>query len=508
MRNFNRRSFLAAAAASGLAHAAHPNWPSRYLPTKESLNTHPVPDWFHDGKLGIFLHWGLYSIPGFAPKGKLEDVLKRDYAHAMVKNPYAEDYWNAMRDPTTPTAAFHREHYGAMPYEDFREPFRKSLEKWDPDAWATEFRNAGAHYVVLTAKYADGFCLWPTKHKNPFIDNWFTERDVVGDLARAVRKQGMRFGAYFSGGLDWSWHKEPQRTLGEYMVGVPGGDFPAYSEIQFRELIDRYELDILWNDITWCNNEPSLYHFFADFYNRFPSGVVNDRFSTVEPNEAPVRPTIAKAIDAALRARFEAGGELFSADRPPPPHADFVTPEWVQFTEIRPKKWEVCRGMAHSWAYNRAETEADHINPDELLFNLIDAVSKNGNMLLNVGPDGDAQIPALQIARLRALGAWTKPNGSAIFGTRPWRRPEAKTADGLPVRITVKDDTLNLVIGGRPKGPTIQIKDLTLAGRGKLLSDGSEVTVKADGTDLFLNFARPLAGELGPVVAIERQRQA
>ncbi len=503
----SRRSFLATAAAGGLAHAAQANRLSTgYQPTKESLNTHPLPDWFHDGKLGIFLHWGLYSIPGFAPKGKLEDVLKRDYAHAMVKNPYAEDYWNAMRDPTTPTAAFHREHYGERPYEEFRAPFRDALKTWDPDGWATEFRDAGGHYVVLTAKYADGFCLWPTKYKNPFINDWFTERDVVGDLARAVRRQGMRFGAYFSGGLDWSWHKKPQRTLGEYIAGVPGGDFPAYSEHQFRELIDRYELDILWNDITWCHNEPALFRFFADYYNRIPSGVVNDRFSTVEPTQAAARPVIAKAIDAALRARVEAGGELFSADRPMPPHADFVTPEWVQFTEIRSKKWEVCRGMAYSWAFNRTETEADHIKPDELVFNFIDAVSKNGNMLLNVGPDGDAKIPPEQLVRLRALGEWIKPNGGAIFGTRPWKRPEAKTADGLPVRITTKGDTLNLIIWGRPRGSTVRINDLTIAGRGKLLANGSDVTVKTENADLVLNFARPLTGELGPVVAIERQR--
>ena len=505
MRDLSRRSFLATAVAGGLARTARADRPAaRYQATRQSLNAHPLPDWFRDGKLGIFLHWGLYSVPGFAPKGRIEDVLKRDYAHAMVRNPYAEDYWNAMRDPTTPTAAFHRERYGDRPYEDFRRPFGEGLKAWDPDGWAAEFRNAGGHYVVLTAKYADGYCLWPTKHENPFIKGWSTERDVVGDLARAVRGRGMRFGVYFSGGVDWSWHKGPQRTLGEYIAGVPGGDFPAYSENQLRELIDRCEPDILWNDVTWCNDEPALFRFFADYYNKIPEGVVNDRFSTVEPGRAAARPEIAKAIDEALRARIESGGGLFDADRPAPPHADFTTPEWVQFAEIRSKKWEVCRGMAYSWAYNRTETEADHIPPDELLLNFVDAVSKNGNMLLNVGPDGDARIPPAQVSRLRAMGAWTRPNGAAIFGTRPWRRAEAKTADGLPVRITAKGDTVNLIIWGRPKGPTVRINGLTLAGRGKLLSDGSDVTVRPEGADLALDFARQLTGELGPVVAIER----
>ena len=173
MRDLSRRSFLAAAVAGGLARTARAGRrAARYQATRQSLNAYPLPDWFQDGKLGIVLHWGLYSVPGFAPKGRIEDVLKRDYAHAMVRNPYAEDYWNAMRDPTTPTSAFHRERYGDRPYEDFRRPFGEGLKAWDPDGWAAEFRNAGGHYVVLTAKYADGYCLWPTKHENPFIKGW------------------------------------------------------------------------------------------------------------------------------------------------------------------------------------------------------------------------------------------------------------------------------------------------------------------------------------------------
>ena len=511
MRAFSRRGFLATAAATGLTGAVRAHGAigggalgNRYEATKESLNQHPLPDWFSDGKLGIFLHWGLYSIPGFAPKGRLEDVLKTDYAHAMVKNPYAEDYWNAMRDPTTPTAAFHREHYGDMRYEDFRKPFVESLEQWDPDGWAAEFRNAGGHYVVLTAKYADGYCLWPSRFKNPFIENWQTERDVVGDLARAVRKQGMRFGVYFSGGLDWSWDKEPQRTLGEYIAGVPGGEFPAYSEGQLRELIERYELDILWNDITWCNDLPHLFRLFADYYNQIPTGVVNDRFSAVDPAQAEYRDQIAAAIDQKFKAMADAGEDFFDAERPPPPHCDFVTPEWVQFEEIREKKWEVCRGMGTSWGWNRTETEADYIDPDTLLLNFIDAVSKNGNMLLNVGPNDQAQIPPEQLSRLRALGAWVKPNGEAIFGTRPWDKPEAETSDGLPVRITRKGDTVNLILWGRPKGNKVRVKDLALSGRGRLLADSSDVTVSTDGDDLILDFSRPLAGDLGPTVAISQ----
>src|SRR5690606_500340 len=125
---FSRRHFLHSIGAAGLALPAGAmlsgcdrNRASsvQYLPAVGSLNTHPVPTWFEDGKLGIFLHWGLYSVPGFAPKGRLEDVMRSNIDRVMVMNPYAEDYWNAMRAPGTPTAEFHRRTYGDMPYEGF-----------------------------------------------------------------------------------------------------------------------------------------------------------------------------------------------------------------------------------------------------------------------------------------------------------------------------------------------------------------------------------------------------
>src|SRR5690606_28118251 len=100
----------------------------------------------------------------------------------MVMNPYAEDYWNAMRAPGTPTAEFHRRTYGDMPYEGFREMFNAGLEQWRPGDWAREFKEAGAAYVVLTAKYADGYCLWPSAVRNPHVARWESERDIVGEL--------------------------------------------------------------------------------------------------------------------------------------------------------------------------------------------------------------------------------------------------------------------------------------------------------------------------------------
>jgi hypothetical protein len=117
--------------------------------------------------------------------------------------PYAEDYWNALQDPTSPTSKFHRQHYGDMRYQGFRDIFIKGLAQWSPRDWAREFKAAGAGYVVLTAKYADGYFLWPSRIPHPREPNWTSQGDVVGELAAACRTQGLRFGVYYSGGLDW-----------------------------------------------------------------------------------------------------------------------------------------------------------------------------------------------------------------------------------------------------------------------------------------------------------------
>ncbi|WP_328993866.1 alpha-L-fucosidase [Kribbella sp. NBC_01245] len=197
----------------------------------ESLNRHPVPKWFEDAKFGIFIHWGLFSVPGYAPKGSYTDVLRADYGHAMTRSPHAEDYWNAMRDPGSPTAAFHRRAYGELPYEGFKPMFEKQLEGWSTDRWADQFQRAGGKYVVMVAKYHDGFALWPTKVKNPHKDGWFTQRDLAGELAAATRKRGMKLGVYYSGGVDWTFQRKVVKTLGDYTYLDHGSD---YADLRMR----------------------------------------------------------------------------------------------------------------------------------------------------------------------------------------------------------------------------------------------------------------------------------
>jgi alpha-L-fucosidase len=479
---------------------------TRYSADLDSLNARPLPAWYDDAKFGIFIHWGLFAIPGFAARlGSISDAFKSDYDRAVAMTPYTEWYANAVKVPGTPSAEFHKATYGDQPYEAFKEPFVEGLNDWDPASWAESFRDAGARYVVLVTKHHDGFCLWPSGVANPERADWFTARDVVGDLASAVRAAGLRFGVYYSGGIDWTFNPEPLRTMADFMGSTPGGLYPAYADAQVRELIDRYEPSLVWNDISWPTPQEQLNRLFADYYNAVPDGVVNDRWVAGDPDKSPLRHKAAReAMDERIKARMKRDPAAYDGIIPAPvPHSDFRTPEYARFPEIEAKKWESTRGMSHSFGFNRNDTEADYASFETLLGDFIDGVSKNGNLLLNVGPRANGAIPEAQAARLKAFGTWLRANGAAIYGTRPWVRAEGLTGDGLPVRFTSAAGRLNLIVLGQPRGERLRILGLAAAGEAMLLADHSPVTVTQDGPDLILTFARPLAGSFAPAVSIK-----
>jgi len=468
-----------------------------YEPTLDSLNAHPVPSWFEDAKFGIFIHWGLFSIPAFAAKsGSIAEAFRNQYDIAVAQTPYCEWYWNAIKVAQSDSAKFHRETYNNAPYENFRESFLSGLEQWDPAAWAASFADAGARYVVLVTKHHDGFCLWPSSVENPHQKDWTSPRDIVGELAQAVRAAGMRFGLYYSGGIDWTFNREPLRTLADFMGSTPGGDYPAYAQAQTRELIERYQPSILWNDISWPTGLDEELKLFADYYNTVPDGVVNDRWLPMTPERAGLRdPAVRKGLDAMLKERM--ARETTKGIIPQlPPHCDFRTPEYAAFETIQDKKWEATKGMSHSFGFNRNDTDADYETVDQLVHGFIDAVSKNGNLLLNVGPRGvDAQIPAEQRARLKGFGTWLRANGEGIYGTRPWTRFAGKTADGIDVRFTQKPGVLYVHLLGTPSGTEIVIEggDLPEVTGAMELATGAAVAVRHADKGLRLTLSVPLA---------------
>lgn len=170
-----------------------------------------MPRWYTDAKLGIFIHWGLYSIPAFAERTDDDfTAFMRDLGAGKDTGgrvPYAEWYLNALRIPESPTARYHQATYGKdFSYFDFRAPFDRNAAKVDFADWAQFFTRAGARYVVMVTRHLDGYPLWPTTVANPHTPaDYRSSRDLVGDLTRAVRAQGLRMGLYYGGGLDWTF---------------------------------------------------------------------------------------------------------------------------------------------------------------------------------------------------------------------------------------------------------------------------------------------------------------
>jgi alpha-L-fucosidase len=474
-------------AAPALAPADH---------TRDRLRARPLPSWYGDAKLGIFIHWSLFSVPAWAPRsGTIFDVLRADYNNFVPLSPYADWYENALKFPWSPTARHHAATYGDRPYADFRRTFLAGLERWRPEAWAEEFAAAGARYVVLVTKHHDGFCLWPSRVPNPHRQGWHTERDVVGDLARAVRARGMRFGVYYSGGLDWTFNPTPVRDLGEMLASAPDDHaYQEYAEAQCRELIERYRPAVLWNDIAWPTGRERLLALLADYYDAVPDGVVNDRWHPVGRLHRLLRRPMPRTLfNGVMRYAIRRFGSALTPPRPP--HCDFRTPEYAAFESIHWQKWEATRGIGHSFSYNRNEIAADLIPEAELIQSFADVVAMNGNLLLNVGPRGeDATIPDAQLARLRALGRWLAANGRAIYGTKPWRRTARRSREGVQVRFTTATDRLYAILSGVTGGETVTLADVTGFPDPRVsLLGGETVSAVRRGDDLVVTLPRDLA---------------
>ncbi len=484
----------------------------RDSPELAALKARPVPGWYDAAKFGVFIHWGMFAIPAFAARlGSISDAFKSDYDRAVAMTPYTEWYANAIKVAGTPSADFHKANYGDQPYEAFKAPFLSGLGDWEPQAWAQSFRDAGARYVVLVTKHHDGFCLWPSGVRNPNRVDWFSPRDLVGELANAVRAEGLRFGVYYSGGIDWSFNPEPLSTLADFMGSVPGGAYPAYAEAQVRELVARYEPDLLWNDISWPQGQAAITRLFSDYYKAVPQGVVNDRWTAATFASRLLRfRLMRRLVDGRIKRHLKAHPDAVEGVIPPVvPHSDFRTPEYTRFPTIQSKKWEATRGMSHSFGFNRNDRESDYASPQTLLADFIDGVSKGGNLLLNVGPMADGTIPQPQLERLQAFGAWLRVNGAAIYGASPWREADVRTEAGAPVRFTCRDGRLHIIVLGAPEGVELRLDDrlpLDEVGQtGHLLSNASPVTAALEGGQTVLRFTHPLSGEFAPVISLTRE---
>jgi alpha-L-fucosidase len=435
-------------------------------------------------------------VPAFAPREHdIHELLRTRYDDLLPLSPYTEWYENAIKFPWSPSAAHHREHWDGRPYEAFKDDFVRGLEHWDPDGWAERFQLAGARWVVFVTKHHDGFCLWPSRVRNRHRPGWNTGRDCVGELAAAVRARGLRFGVYYSGGIDWSFEPRPVRTFTEFIASMPRGDYPDYADAQVRELIDHCAPDVLWNDISWPTPPARLWRLFADYYRAVPEGLVNDRWTTAGWPIQLLRFRPARAlIDAWLRRRVR--NPDADPTPPPPPHFDVRTPEYAVFGDIRPEAWECVRGMDKSFGYNRNSRPEDFLSHAELIHSVVDIVSKNGNLLLNVGPRGqDATIPEPQLERLAWLGDWLATNGEAVYATRPWQRAEGRTACGLGVRFTARGDAVHAIVLGTPRGRELVLEGIRPAeGATVRALSGDPIEWQRTDAGTLVRLPAPLAG--------------
>ena len=475
-----------------------------FQPTLKSVRKHKVPEWFHDAKLGIFIHWSLFSVPAFAPSGKgnnLEILAKEGWSAYYGHNPYAEWYLNTMRIPGSPTQKYHNETYGEdFSYDDFMPIFNEAAQKWNPEEWADLFKKVGARYVVLVTKHHDGFLLWPSDYPHPKKEKYYARRDIVGELTKAVKSRDLRMGLYYSSALDTTFTelyiKDP---VDEFSKAPNSEEYIKMNEAHWKELIDKYEPSVLWNDVGYPR-DANLAELFAYFYNKIPDGVVNDRWMQVSKFLSKFANTKLgrKIVCWYVKRLFLTKGMV----TPNPPHCDFSTPEYSSYSDIVEQKWEANRGLGTSFGYNKAEKPEGYLTVEELVRFFVDIVSKNGNLLLNLGPEADGTIPEIQLNRVLGLGKWLETNGQAIFGTRPWVRAEGITTEGIGVRFTQKLDTLFAILLDSPRQSSITIKSLELAKNAIInwLGHNEKIKWVQKGEDLTFN--APKALEKSPAYAI------
>lgn len=391
----------------------------------ESLDKRPVPQWWQDAKFGIFIHWGVYAVPAYAPV---------DEANVYAK--YSEHYDNRLRTKNSAFTNFHARVYGDhVTYADFAAQFH--AEHFNPDQWAELFKKSGARYIVLTSKHHDGFALWPSIY-SPRWNSQFVgpHRDLAGELTAAVKKAGLHMGFYYSL-LEWGNPLYAKETIGRWATEM---NLP-----QMKELVTRYSPDILWTDGEWDYSDEALHStdFLAWLYNESPVKdriVVNDRWGN--------------------KTRGEHGGHYTT-------EYDLVhTGSALDTQFVHP--WEECRGIGGSFGFNRFETTEHYMTSAQCVETLVEKVSRGGNLLLNIGPQANGLIPVIMQERLLDMGTWLGINGEAIYGTTAWRnRP--KNMRETHIYFSKKPDALFAICARWPQTPLVispisKVDSVTLLG--------------------------------------------
>jgi alpha-L-fucosidase len=423
-----------------------------FRPEWQSLANYQVPDWYKDAKFGIFIHWGLYAVPAFG----------------------SEQYPRAMYTEGSKVYKHHLETYGPLNkfgYKDFIPMFK--AERYDPAAWARLFKQAGAKYVVPVFEHHDGFAMYNSDLSDWTASKTGPHRDLAGDLSKAVRAEGLHLGAS-SHRIEHDWFMGVGRNIESDLNDPKLAAFYGPSHLQFAldeeadnfledwtyvspefasdwlardaEIVDKYHPELFYFDFWIGHPEVRSYlaRFAAFFYNETSSlgslGVINYKLDAMHPKSAVY--DVERGVVAGIRPEY-----------------------WQTDTSISNKSWGYIKDDAFK-------------TPDFIVRELVDIVSKNGNLLLNVGPRADGTIPEEVQQILLDVGAWLGVNGEAIYGTRPWKvfgEGPTKVAEG-PVRDT--------------KSQPYTAEDFRFTTKGNVVygiemawPSGSEAVIRSLGTD-------------------------
>ncbi len=465
----------------------------------QSLQTYQVPEWYKDAKFGIFIHWGVYAVPAFGSEW---------YPRQMYVTG-SEEYKHHIATYGT------QEKFG---YKDFIPRFK--AEKFDPAAWARLFKDSGAKYVVPVFEHHDGFAMYDSGLSDWTAMKMGPHRDLVGDLGKAVRAEGLHLGASshrvehnFFLGVGRTFRSDindpnyaafygPAHTWLANQNHTPlANDFTYVSPpwthdwlARSAEIVQKYHPDVIFFD--WWIGQPSvredLTRFTAFYYNYSlknggPVGVITYKDYAMQESSA--------VLD------IERG----------------------QLAGIRPQYWQTDTSVSNkSWGYIENDTFK---TPQFIVHQLVDVVSKNGNLLMNIGPRADGTIPEEVQQVLRDVGAWLKINGDAIYGTRPWKTygegpthvvegsfNDTNTRPYTPedFRFTTKGDTLYAVELGWPSKPEAVIHSLKTAVAGErqvesveLVGPSSKLSFKQDDEGLHLQLPAQTEGKYAYVFKIK-----
>ena len=457
-----------------------------FQPNWDSLEHYKIPDWYQDAKFGIFIHWGLYSVPAFGNEWYPRNMYmqgSREFKH-------------------------HVETYGPQTkfgYKDFIPMFH--AEHFDPAAWAALFKESGAKYVIPVAEHHDGFPMYATGLSDWSAAKMGPHRDIIGDLAKAIRTEGLHLGAsshraehywFLDGGREFpSDIQDPQYAAFYGPAHVaPAGKKPEDKGVlhpdnaylndwlaRSAEIVEKYNPELVYFD-WWVEQpefQPYLQRFAAFYYN--------------EAAQNGVQPVLFRKNDA-----FPDGTTVLDIER-------------GQLDQIRTRHWQTDTSISNaSWGYVRNDT---YKSAESIVWQLVDIVSKNGNLLLNIGPKSDGTIPDEAQTILRGIGAWLNVNGEAIYGSRPWTTygegptkvvpgsfNDTETAAYTPqdIRFTTKNGTLYVIALGWPSDGHLTIQSLGSASNFKvadvrLLGSDAKIAFRqaADGLHLDLP-TKPEAG--------------